>query len=206
MVAPFSEYRLPSGRHGLAPELVAENQRRRLLGAGAVIFTERGYAATTSRLIARRAAVSSSTFYAHFDSVPALLQACFELAAQSLLELLPSACGAPATPLKSTELALEAALGFAATEPELVSLLGLELSVAEVAVAAERQRLIARLSELLSTGGRVGRDSQPAPATAELLVAAALAVVVERSGELDGASFAALVPELTQLLATTPAL
>ncbi len=134
-----------------------------------------------------------------------MLQASFDVAAQSLLEVLPSACAAPATRVQSIELALDAALRFSATEPELVSLLGLELAVAEAAVAAERQRLIARLSELLGAGGRVGHSSYPPPATAELLVAAAFALVVERRGGLDAASLVALAPELAQLLTATPA-
>jgi hypothetical protein len=42
----FAAYRLPSGRHHIPPELVAENQRWRLLGAAAEVLAERGYAHT----------------------------------------------------------------------------------------------------------------------------------------------------------------
>lgn len=42
--------------------------RRELLAAAAVVFTERGYAAATSRDLARAAGVSESVLYRHFGS------------------------------------------------------------------------------------------------------------------------------------------
>src|ERR1700743_140831 len=60
--------RLPRGRHGLSPEFVARNQRDRLITALILTLAEVGYQKTTVSMIGRRAAVSKSDFYKHFDS------------------------------------------------------------------------------------------------------------------------------------------
>jgi len=60
--------RLPRGRHGLSPEYVAQNQRERLIAGLTEVLFEVGYQKTTVSLIGRRAAVSKSDFYKHFES------------------------------------------------------------------------------------------------------------------------------------------
>ena len=54
----FQEFRLPPGRHGIAPEAVAQNQRWRLLGAAAEVLAEQGHVNTTSTRVSKRAGVS----------------------------------------------------------------------------------------------------------------------------------------------------
>jgi AcrR family transcriptional regulator len=55
--------RLPSGRHDLSREVVANSQRERILDATAEIVAEKGLAALTIPEIASRANVSHETFY-----------------------------------------------------------------------------------------------------------------------------------------------
>ena len=70
--APKPLYRkLPRGRRaadGLSREQVAADQRRRLLGAMVEAVAARGYAATTTRELARLAAVSKQDMYRRFPS------------------------------------------------------------------------------------------------------------------------------------------
>ena len=59
--------RLPRGRHGIPHELIAANQRERLLSATASVIAERGYASLAVSDLTERAGVSRATFYKLFD-------------------------------------------------------------------------------------------------------------------------------------------
>jgi AcrR family transcriptional regulator len=58
--------RLPPGRHGLPRELVAENQRERLLNGVVEAVAEHGFNATTIGRITDAARISRRTFYEYF--------------------------------------------------------------------------------------------------------------------------------------------
>ena len=58
--------RLPTGAHGIPADLVARNQRERLVAAVAEACAERGYAETSVADLAARAGVSTATFYKLF--------------------------------------------------------------------------------------------------------------------------------------------
>lgn len=76
--------RLPRGRHGLSPEYVARNQRERLIAGLTEVLYERGYQDTTVSLIGKRAAVSKSDFYKHFESKDECFFAAYEAAIERL--------------------------------------------------------------------------------------------------------------------------
>lgn len=58
--------RLPPGSHGIPADVVARNQRERLVAAMAEVCAERGYAEASVAAVAKRAGVSSVTFYKQF--------------------------------------------------------------------------------------------------------------------------------------------
>jgi len=58
--------RLPPGSHGIPADVVARNQRERLVAAMAEVCAERGYAQTSVAEVAKQAGVSSLTFYKQF--------------------------------------------------------------------------------------------------------------------------------------------
>lgn len=60
--------RLPPGSHGIPADVVARNQRERLIAAMAEVCAERGYAQASVAEVARQAGVSSLTFYKQFAS------------------------------------------------------------------------------------------------------------------------------------------
>jgi len=62
-----TERRLPPGSHGIPADVVARNQRERLVAAIAEECGERGFAETSVARIAKRAGVSSVTFYKQFE-------------------------------------------------------------------------------------------------------------------------------------------
>src|ERR1700710_2187055 len=87
-------YRLPRGRHGLSPEFVARNQRERLIAALVLTLDEVGYQKTTVSMIGRRAAVSKSDFYKHFDSKDECFLAAYDYAVERLRAAVLDACAA----------------------------------------------------------------------------------------------------------------
>jgi AcrR family transcriptional regulator len=84
--------RLPRGRHGLSPEYVAQNQRERLIAALTEVLYEVGYEKTTVSSIGRRAAVSKSDFYKHFESKDECFYAAYDAAIERIREQILSAC------------------------------------------------------------------------------------------------------------------
>jgi len=58
--------RLPPGSHGIPANVVARNQRERLVAAMAEVCAEGGYAEASVARVAKRAGVSSLTFYKQF--------------------------------------------------------------------------------------------------------------------------------------------
>jgi len=85
--------RLPRGRHGLSPEFVARNQRDRLISALILTLAEVGYQKTTVSMIGRRAAVSKSDFYKHFDSKDDCFLAAYDYAVDRIRTTVVDACG-----------------------------------------------------------------------------------------------------------------
>ena len=71
--------RLPPGRHGLPRELVAENQRERLLNGMVEAVAEHGYNATTIGAITEAAQISRRTFYEHFKDKEGCFLAAYEM-------------------------------------------------------------------------------------------------------------------------------
>src|ERR1700759_1733059 len=86
--------RLPRGRHGLSPEFVARNQRDRLIAALILTLADVGYQKTTVSMIGRRAAVSKSDFYKHFDSKAESFLAAYDFAAERMRAAVVDACAA----------------------------------------------------------------------------------------------------------------
>jgi AcrR family transcriptional regulator len=73
--------RLPPGRHSIAVEEVARQQRVRLMGAMLDAVGEQGYIATSVADVLTRAGISRRTFYEHFsDKEDCYLQACDHVA------------------------------------------------------------------------------------------------------------------------------
>lgn len=80
--------RLPPGSHGIPAEVVARNQRERLVAAMAEECAERGYAGASVAEVAKRAGVSSLTFYKQFsDKQDCLLAAHRQLLGRLLEEV-----------------------------------------------------------------------------------------------------------------------
>jgi AcrR family transcriptional regulator len=78
---------------GHSPELVAQNQRERLLAAAVVAFAERGYEQTPVADLLKLSGISRTTFYQHFPGgKEECLLAAVDAAAATALEAVREAC------------------------------------------------------------------------------------------------------------------
>jgi len=193
--------RLSPGPSRLSREQVAENQRWRMLSAAAELLAREGYLGVTSSGIARRAGVSPSTFYEHFEGTDDCLAATHELVAEALLELVGGACGGEAGSPERIAAGVEAAIGFVDAEPRLAAALGPQLAAAVPAVAARRRELVRRLALIPSQEPSAGAVGTGVEWEVRLLVlGGALALLGGWVGEAGRSALAGAASQLSQLL------
>ena len=177
--------RLPPGSHGIPADVVARNQRERLVAAMAEACTERGYAETTVTEVSKRAGVSSLTFYKQFSDKRDCLLAAHRQLLGRLLEEVDRAREAEAESGAKAETAIRAALGLFAADAPSARLLTVEILAAGPEGAGCHDAMVAGFAE------RLGTD--------RVRAAGMLALV----GKLVVAGEATRLPELTDELVAT---
>ena len=172
--------RLPPGPHGLPPELVERNQRERLIAAMAEVCAERGYAESSVAEIAKRAGVSTASFYRQFKDRRECMLASFEELFGRLLEALEAACPSAAEPGERARAGAGAAAALLADDLPTARLLSVEIIAVGAAGVRAQHEAIERLAMLLSDRGS---DSESLPDPAWTAVAACVAAVARCSAE-----------------------
>jgi len=170
--------RLPPGPHGLPPELVERNQRERLIAAMAELCGERGYAESSVAQVARRAGVSTASFYRQFKDRRECMLASFAELFGRLLEGIEGACEGELGQGDRARSAARAAAELLAGDPPTARLLSVEiLACGERGVRAQ-QDAIERLAALLR-----GAREPELPDAAWAVAAAVFARVGKRAAE-----------------------
>jgi AcrR family transcriptional regulator len=170
--------RLPPGPHGIPPELVERNQRERLIAAMAEVCAERGYAESSVAEVAKRAGVSTASFYRQFKDKRECMLASFEELFGRLREALEGVCEGSAGAEARARAGARAAAALLAEDLPTARLLSVEI----IAVGPEGVRAqhgaIERLAALLKGGERPGSVD-----AAWAVVAAMTALVARRLAE-----------------------
>jgi AcrR family transcriptional regulator len=189
---------LPTGTHGLDPELVKRDQRERLQKAMIELIAEKGYPAVRIVDLAKLAHVSQPTFYGLFADKEDLFLSAYEAVAGRTATAVMQAYDTAGPHDQRLVMAMRAWAKMAAAEPEATSLLVLGAFGAG-SNALERRRLV--LDEL-ERSIYASRDRAPATASsADLTVKAIIGGIRDvtatrlrqgRAGELPG-----LADELT---------
>jgi AcrR family transcriptional regulator len=123
--------RLPPGSHGIPADVVARNQRERLVAAMAEVCAESGYAGVSATAVAKAAGVSTVTFYEQFaDKRECLLAAHRQLLGRLLDELDRIGEGAGGGPGEKRRAVLGAMLSLLAADPPSARLLTVEVLAA----------------------------------------------------------------------------
>jgi AcrR family transcriptional regulator len=167
---PGPSRQLPRGRHTLAAEAVAAQQRARLHEAAIQLLADRGYGATTVQDLTAAAGISTITFYDLFSGKA-------ELVLDATDALITSACATLQT-RPAAEGALRARLAAVLTavvEVILAQPAAARMALAEVAAVgqpglARRRSLATGLHDLLRNAATI--DGKPAMSDAALTVLA----------------------------------
>ena len=139
------------GRHAPPPEVRLPLQRDRLLRAAAVEFAQRGYGASSSESISRRAAMSKATFYEHFANKEECMFALFDRASEVVLGSMAAAVrNAPAGDAAGRMRAgARAFLSALAENPEFAHTLLVEIIGAGPRAAARRDQTLQAFADAI---------------------------------------------------------
>jgi AcrR family transcriptional regulator len=151
---------LHGGRHSIPPEVLAHNQRERLLAALASCVAEHGYNATTIGQITGAASVSRRTFYEHFDGKEECFLAAYEALDGYVETLMKQAADEREEWPDRVAAAVRAVTAFLASRPNFARLYLVEAAVVGEAANAVREKTAQRFVELLEPGRRL-RDVDP---------------------------------------------
>jgi len=193
--------RLPRGRHGLSPEYVARNQRERLIAGLTQALYEVGYQKTTVSLIGKRAAVSKSDFYKHFQSKDECFIAAYDAAIERIREQVVVACetaegGEWAGRVRD---AIDALLRLLTAEPALASIALVEGLRAGREVYDRYQAAVESFVEYLRDGAPAAPTGGEVPEATDEAVVGGIASLLGRrvlAGEADRLSD--LFPEILE--------
>ena len=187
---------LPSGRHGIAPEVLAHNQRERMLAAIAQLVAEHGYAKTTIGQIADTASVSRRTLYERFSGKEEIFLAAYVALDDYLAGVMAEAAGgAEGGWPEEVAAAFAALIGFLASNPGFARLYLVESAAVGEPLAAAREATTERLIALLATGRDSKPGREPAEGIEEALVGGVIVLLARR----------VLGGEAAQLTSFTPA-
>jgi AcrR family transcriptional regulator len=187
--------RLPPGSHGIPAEVVARNQRERLVAAMAEACAESGYAGTSATAVAKAAGVSTVTFYKQFADKRDCLLATHRQLLGRLLEEIDRAREGEGRPEAKAGAAMRAALGLLAADPPSARLLTVEILAAGPEGAKRHDAAVEAFASRLLPGRSA--DAVAPPSDADWARTAGVLALIGRkvmAGEADR------LPELGQVL------
>lgn len=185
--------RLPPGPHGIPPELVERNQRERLIAAMAEVCAERGYAESSVAEVAKRAGVSTASFYRQFEDKRDCMLVSFGELFERLLEEVERACGSEVEPAAKVQAGVRAAASLLADDSPAARLLTVEVVAVGTEGVRAQHEAIDRLAALLRVArGPDAAGPPPVPSAEWAAVAAMVALVARRVAEGESASTAEL--------------
>jgi AcrR family transcriptional regulator len=161
--------------------LVERNQRERLIAAMAEVCGEDGYVAATVAEVARRAGVSTASFYRQFKDRRECMLVSFEELFGRLLEEVERACPTAAGPEARARAGARTAAGLLAADVPTARLLSVEIFAVGRDGVSTLHEAIERLAALLR--GRAGDESKLSPDPEWATVAAMVSLVGRRVAE-----------------------
>jgi AcrR family transcriptional regulator len=195
----FPQSPLPRGRHRLAPEQVAENQRQRLIAAMAHSVAVRGYAATSVNRVLEGSGISRGTFYEIFANRHECLLAAHEAALECLTGRVSAACEAPGVWGRKVRAAIYASVDFAERRPDQARLLTIDALAADGQASDRGLAAIDRFAAMLRTGRTEHSRAEALPEITERTMVGSISMAIS-SRLLRGESLIGLEPQLVYLV------
>ena len=153
---------VPTGRHGLPPDIVAIHQRERILAAMIELVAKRGYRGTSIEHIVKTARVGYPAFYELFEGKEDCFLAAFERILQETEEVLAEAVSSEASWPEQIRSALSALVEEIAANPA-------RARVALVEVQAAGPAILARYEEAIDSAAPKLREGRALSAKAAAL-------------------------------------
>jgi len=189
--------RLPAGRHGLPRELVAENQRERLLNGVVEAVAEHGYNATTIGAITEASGISRRTFYEYFKDKEGCFLAAYEMIDTHVRgSMLIAAERSPAGP-ERVRAALAALLDVLSRDLAVARFYLMEPLAAGGEIAARYRDAMALLAVTLRPGS--GPAEMDLEVRDQVLMGGIAALIARRLNAGEPQSLPELLPDLTAL-------
>ncbi len=182
-------------RPGPATSFEGYTPGERIARAVAAVLAEKGYLQMSTDDIAARAAISLSTFYAHFaDKRDAVLGA-LEMGGAQIMALAVPAARRAGDWQEGVRAMYEAICAYFAAEPEMAQLALVGVYGAGPRALARRDRVIDALTEMLAPAFEEAPDAPPV--AAEAAAASVYALMGEHVRRQGARSLAAVVPMAT---------
>jgi AcrR family transcriptional regulator len=195
---------LPTGTHGLDPELVKRDQRSRLQKAMVELIATKGYPAVRIVDLAKLAHVSQPTFYSLYADKEDLFLSAYDQVAQRTASTVIDAYEADGTGEERLVVAMRAFAALAAQEPETTSLLVLGAFGAG-SRALERRRLAIEALERSIYARRDGNaQAQPTDLTIKFILGGIREVTAARLREGRAGELPEIADELAAWAACYP--
>jgi AcrR family transcriptional regulator len=186
---------VPTGRHGLPADVVAEHQRERLLVATIELVAERGYQGTTIDQIVKAAKVGYVAFYELFAGKEECFLAAFDRIVAELDTALVAAVPEQAPWPEQICAAITALIDLVAADPVAARVGLVEVLAAGPAALARYQVALDTAIPKLREGRRLGAGAEDLSETLEQAILGGIAWILhqrlvigeaDRVGELRG--------------------
>jgi AcrR family transcriptional regulator len=180
--------RLPSGRHGLAPEFVARNHRERLTAGTIAAIAEHGYRDAGVTQIAAAAGISRRTFYEYFPDKESCYLGAYGLFEEHVLQIVSAAGEGRRGWTAKVRARVAVLVETLAANPNLVHFALLAPAAAGGELVDRQRGFLRKLIGSLTDGAPEGRGYRnPSDEELEVLagaVSAVLAARVRADGEM----------------------
>lgn len=194
--------RLPSGRHALAPDLVASLQRTRLTEAMLHQVGVRGYPDTTVKDVLERAETSRRVFYSHYSSKEECYLAAYDAAVDQISAWMGAAAVAESGWRDQVRAALSTLLAFLDDRPQIGRALLVEVHSAGTEALTRRMETMNRLALSLEDSFERAEPGAAARSTitSDGIVGGIESTIRSRLREDEARPLATLLPELMYLV------
>jgi AcrR family transcriptional regulator len=195
---------LPTGTHGLDPELVKGDQRGRLQKAMVELIAAKGYPGVRIVDLAKLAHVSQPTFYSLYADKEALFLSAYEEVAQRTAMTVIDAYEADGSRDERLSVAMRAFAKLAAEEPETTSLLVLGAFGAGGPALERRRRSIDALERNIYARRDGNEETHPTDLTVKFVLGGIREVTAARLREGRAGELPEIADELARWAACYP--
>jgi AcrR family transcriptional regulator len=189
---------LPTGTHGLDPELVKRDQRERLQKAMIELIGEKGYPGVRIVDLAKLAHVSQPTFYSLYTDKEDLFLSTYDEVAERAARAVVAAYVADGTPETRMVAAMRAFGELAAAEPDTTSLLVLGAFGAGGSALERRKRAVGALERSMYASRDGAPTDEPTDLTIKFVVGGIREVTATRLRSGHAGELPALAGDLAR--------